>query len=194
MSDAYSEYLNYHFSGDFVLAVQNAIEDSYEATKELTDYLYNLSLDTAEEKEAENIGKWIGYPRPYVPEEFLTDNAFLFFKDADWPVTSVDHGFSSLSNPLTGGRFISLTENAVKLPLNIYTPLLEVIASIKYNGWTLWTLDKMLYLSGVDYEITWDASNDVVVTFDEVIHPIYTFLFETVIDKFALLPRITLTT
>lgn len=189
-----SEYLNYHFSGDIVLTTQTAVEGSYGATEELLDYLSSLSLSTALEKEIENIGLWIGYPRPYVPDEFLSDNAFLFFKHADFPVTSADHGFSSLTNPLSGGRLISLTENASKLPLDIYAPLLAVVAQIKFNGWTLYTLDKMLYLAGVNYEITFDANKDIVVTFDSVIHPIYTFLFELIIDEFSILPRITLTT
>jgi hypothetical protein len=162
------------------------------------------------EKECENIGKWIGYPRPYIPNELLIDNAFLFFKILDIPdlpelpldlpidfsqwIESPLHGFSSLDNPLTGGRLISLVENAQKLPLDIYKELLKVLAIIKWSGWTLYTLDKMLFIAGVNYVLTWDALNDIVVTFDEVINPVYTYIFETIIDKFSTLPRITLTT
>jgi|WetSurMetagenome_2_1015567.scaffolds.fasta_scaffold71517_2 hypothetical protein len=205
-----SNYLNYHFSGTIVETTQLRIEDSYLATRELTDYLYNLTIDNSVEKECENIGKWIGYPRPYIPNELLIDNAFLFFKILDLPelppypldfpfdfsqwIESVLHGFSSLAHPLTGGRLISLVENASKLPLDIYKALLKVLAIIKWSGWTLYTLDKMLFIAGINYVITWDSLNDIVVTFDEVINPVYTYIFETLIAKFSTLPRITLTT
>jgi hypothetical protein len=188
-----SSYLNYHFSGDIVLSTQTGVEDSYLATKTLSDYLLNLDIDNSLEKEIENIGLWIGYPRPYVPDELLVDNAFLFYDVASYPTISTLHGFSSLADPLTGGRLISLLESASKLPLDIYRPLLKVMAFIKRNGWTLYSLDKMLFTSGVNYVITWEASNDLLVTFDSEINPVYTFIFDTIINKFSTLPRITLT-
>lgn len=188
-----SNYLNYHFSGDIVLTTQEKIEASYLATETLSNYLISLSLDTGVEKEIENIGKWIGYPRPYVPYELSIENAFLFFNLTSPLAISPEHGMSSLADLLTGGRLISLVEHMNKLPLDIYVSLLKLMALVKYNGWTLWTLDNMLNITGVDYEISWTVDSDVLVTFDPDVNPIYIYIFSFIINKFSTLPRIILT-
>ena len=205
-----SSYLNYHFTGNFLTSIENGIEGSYNATLELTDYLTNLSIDNAQEKELEDIGLWIGYPRPYIPSEFLTNNAFLFDSlssrtalpalpaaipmSLDHHIYSPLHGFSGLSDPLDGGRFISVLETETKLPLAIYAAILKIIAFIKYNGWTMLALDKMFYLAGLSYTFSWDINNDIVLTYTplDTISPIYVFIFEQIIAMFETLPRITI--
>ena len=205
-----STYLNYHFSGNFLQSIEGGIEGSYSATLELTNYLANLSIDNAQEKELEAIGLWIGYPRPYIPSEFLTTNAFLFDSLSSRPglpampasmpmsmdnhIYSPLHGFSDLSYPLDGGRFISVLETETKLPLDIYAAILKVIAFIKWNGWTMLALDKMFYLAGLSYAFSWDVNSDVVVTYSplDTINPIYIYIFEQVIAMFSTLPRITI--
>jgi hypothetical protein len=205
---AQSKYLNYHFSGDVCQSVEQGVEGSYNATLTLTNYLANLSIDNAQEKELENIGLWIGYPRPYIPSEFLTTNAFLFDSlssrtalpalpaaipmSLDHHIYSPLHGFSGLDAPLDGGRFTSVLNTETKLPLDIYRAILKVIAFIKWHGWTMEALDKMFYLAGLSYTFSWDSLNDVVVTFTplDTINPIYIYIFGQIIAMFETLPRI----
>lgn len=192
MSDQMSKYLNYQFSGKYNQAIAKGIEDSFKATNDLLNYLINLNIDNALEKECECIGLWIGFPRPYIPEEFLIDNAFLFFKIADGEVYSPAHGFSSLSNPLTGGRFISLDQTQTKLPLDIYKALLKKVAYIKYNGWNFLTLDYLCQSAGINYDFSFDSEGDVIVTYESEIHPIYVYIFEIIFNLFMTLPRVTI--
>jgi hypothetical protein len=159
-------YLNRHYNGVYSQSIVDGIEDSFKATSGLIEYLSTLSIDTAREKELELIGKWIGYDRPYIPQVFLDNNAFLFFADEDVDVgtnrvDSPEHGFCELDDLLTGGRLLGEISEGVKLPLDMYREVLKAVSYIMYNGFTLDSLDRLLHISGVDYTMRYDSEPEM---------------------------------
>jgi hypothetical protein len=191
-----NEYLCKRINGIYGQAIADSCEQSITATNTLVSYFHDLSIDTANEKELEEIGKLIGFIRPYVPDAFILDNAFLFF---DIPggggrVVSYYNGFSSLSHPEIGGRFTSIDTNLVKLPLDIYRDLLKKVSYIKYNGLTIVSLDNLLSLSTAGYLITWDVNHDIVVSFDpSYLSGLFVYVLRQIIDIFAVQPNILIT-
>lgn len=188
----YSDYLNFQFSGDYILSVQTNIETSYSAMDSLLNYFITLSIDSSVSRETDRIGTWIGFSRIYIPENLVGENSFLFFKVADMPIYSPEHGFSSLAHPEIGGRFITLNPNIVLLPLDVYKEVIKRIAYIKWNGWTFKSLDYLCTLAGVDCEFSFDSEGDVIVTYEELIDPLYIYLFGIILNMFQTLPRVTI--
>lgn len=167
-------YLNKHLNGPYIQSIVDGIEGSFDATQELTNYLYELSIDTASEQECEWIGLWIGFPRPYIPDEIATGNAFtasavseqvesnflpftLPYQFLSNRVIDPIHGASYLlsKNPdiiaPTGGLATALIPHSTLLNLTIYKQILKSIAFIKWNGWNFASLDFLLYQDGIDY-------------------------------------------
>lgn len=101
----------------------------------ISKYLYNLSIDTANETELENIGRIIGYVRPLVPEGFNAENIFLL---GGLPIeTDAGIGLAETTG-ITGGRRSTLmrTETGF-MELGLYRTLLKSIAVLKRYGITL---------------------------------------------------------
>ena len=63
-----SKYMPKQMNGPILNAAKAGLESRLTDAQAIESYLYNLSIQTAEETELENIGKIIGYPRPLVPE------------------------------------------------------------------------------------------------------------------------------
>lgn len=185
-----NDYLWKQLNGVYAQSTLDGCQNSYTATNELTSYLYNLNIDNASEKELENIGRLIGYVRPYVPDEFLSTNSLLFFATTEEPVFSTLHGFSSVDDLLTGGKFTSVNSNLSKLPLDIYRSVLKRIADIKYNGLSIFSLDKLIAIANVDYTFTYNVDHDIVVSVENTINIIYIYIFQQVFELFASQPQI----
>jgi hypothetical protein len=185
-----NEFLLKRLNGPVSQATIDGMKLSFDAAKELTAYMYTVNIDTAYEKELEEIGKLIGFPRPFVPNEYLTDNQFIFFDDSDTVTIDYDHGFSDLDFPEIGGRFTDIDQNLVKLPLDVYRPLLKKFAYIKYNGFSISTLDNLMSLTGDSYAISWNANHDIEVTFTPALSSIYVYVYELIFNIFCTNPTV----
>ena len=64
-------------NGNVISAFGQAQNARFSEAQAIQEYLYRLSIDTANETELENIGRIIGYVRPLVPEGFNAENIFL---------------------------------------------------------------------------------------------------------------------
>lgn len=184
-----NSYLAKQFSGKYIQATINGIQQSFDACKNLTDYFENLSLDTAGEKELENIGLLIGYPRPVIPNGF-NRRLFTFGASSSAPQYSVEHGFGSV-HTTNGGFFDSIhAVNTALLPLNYYREVLKRIAYIKYYGISIFTIDLIANLAGKPYTISYNAYQDIVVTYSEEVYTEYIWLYNSVFEAFTTMPQV----
>ena len=72
-----SPYLPKQMNGPVVNAVLAAMDERLKNADIIEDYLYKLSILTAQETELESIGCIIGYPRPLVPVGFSQENVLI---------------------------------------------------------------------------------------------------------------------
>ncbi len=163
-----SKYMPKQMNGPILNAAKAGIEDRLYDARAIEDYLYNLSIQTAEETELENIGKIVGYPRPLVPEGFTDEeNLFLF-----WSLPFEQNplvGFSAVGSEI-GGRLSTTQESKTGyMSLGLYRTFLDKVAYIKRYGVTLYAVDQIAKLIDDDYTIEWDANKDLVVSFERYI-------------------------
>ena len=159
-----SKYLPKQMNGPVLNAAQAALEDRLTDAKAIEDYLYTLTIQSAEETELENIGKIIGYPRPLVPEGFSDEaNLFLF-----WSLPFEQNaliGFSEVGSEI-GGRLSTTKESSTGyMNLGLYRTFLDKVAYIKRYGVTLYAVDQIARLIDDDYTIEWNENKDIEVTF-----------------------------
>ena len=163
-----SKYLPKQMTGPVVNAAKAALEDRLSGAKLIEDYLYNLSIQSAEEVELENIGRIVGYPRPLVPEGFADEaNLFLF-----WSLPFEQNaliGFSEIGSEI-GGRLSTTKESQTGyMNLGLYRTFLDKVAYVKRYGITLYAVDQIARLIDSDYTIEWNADKDLEVTFERYI-------------------------
>lgn len=163
-----SKYLPKQMSGPVVNAEKAALEDRLTDAKIIEDYLYNLSIQTADETELENIGRIVGYPRPLVPEGFADEaNIFLF-----WSLPFEQNpliGFSEIGSEI-GGRLSTTKESQTGyMNLGLYRTFLDKVAYVKRYGVTLYAVDQIARLIDNDYTIAWNENQDIEVTFERYI-------------------------
>lgn len=159
-----SKYLPKQMNGPVLNAAKAALEDRLTDAKAIEDYLYTLTIQSAEETELENIGKIIGYPRPLVPEGFSDEaNLFLF-----WSLPFEQNaliGFSEVDSEI-GGRLSTMRESSTGyMNLGLYRTFLDKVAYIKRYGVTLYAVDQIARLIDEDYTIEWNENKDIEVTF-----------------------------
>jgi hypothetical protein len=185
-----NEYLNRHFSGHYCQAIINGIQASFDACDELTDYWLTMTIDTANEKDVENIGLLIGFPRPAVPNG-LDETSFLFGSEALAPQIDTNTGFGSIYDPLKGGKMSSVFYVSTNLlPLALYREILKIFAIVKYNGLSLSAIDSLVSIAGIPYTFAWDSDADLTVTFETVLPTNYIWLFQTIFDVFCTAPQV----
>ncbi len=163
-----SKYLPKQMTGPIVNAAKAAIEDDMTGAKLIEEYLYNLSIQTAEETELENIGRIVGYPRPLVPEGFSDEsNLFLF-----WSLPFEQNpliGFSEVGSEV-GGRLSTTRESQTGyMNLGLYRTFLDKVAYVKRYGVTLYAVDQIARLIDSEYTIEWNEDKDIEVTFERYI-------------------------
>ena len=164
-----SKYLPKQMNGPVINSIMKAMEDELSDTKTIEDYLYGLSIATAQETELENIGRIVGYPRPLVPVGFEAENVFIFTALQEQDSTI---GFSTVDSEV-GGRFSSLQKSKTNyMNLGLYRKFLDKIAYIKRYGITIYCIDQIARLVDDEYEILtdeWDATGDITVYFPHYI-------------------------
>jgi hypothetical protein len=163
-----SKYLPKQMTGPVLNAEKAGLEDRLFDAKAIEEYLYNLSIQSAEETELENIGRIVGYPRPLVPEGFTDEsNLFLFWS---LPLEQIPLiGFSEVGSEI-GGRLSTTRESQTGyMSLGLYRTFLDKVAYIKRYGVTLYAVDQIARLIDKDYTIEWNEDKDIVVTFEKYI-------------------------
>lgn len=163
-----SKYMPKQMNGPVLNAAKAGIEHELTDAREIEGYLYNLSIQSAEETELENIGRIIGYPRPLVPEGFADEeNLFLF-----WTLPFEQNaliGFSEINSEI-GGRLSTTKESSTGyMNLGLYRTFLDKVAYVKRYGVTLYAVDQIARLIDKDYTIEWNENQDLVVTFEKYI-------------------------
>ena len=158
-----NRYYPAQINGSVISAFGAAINDEFAEAELIQNYLYKLSIDTADEKELESIGRIIGYIRPLVPEGFSAENILLL---GTLPLeTDLSIGLSTVGDNL-GGQLstISYTDTYF-MDLGIYRKFLKSIAVLKRFGITLASVDKIVSVVSKQYTIDFDENCDIVVHF-----------------------------
>lgn len=160
-----SPYLPKQMNGAVVNGVMAGLENELAEANSIIDYLYSLSIATAQETELENIGLIVGYPRPLVPEGFEQENLFIF---TNLPMQQDNTiGFSEISSDV-GGRLSSLEASQTNyMILSMYRKFLDKIAYIKRYGITLYSVDMIAKLITDNYTLTYNENKDLVINFGE---------------------------
>lgn len=187
-----SKYLPRQMNGPVINSVMAGLEDRLQDAEAIEDYLYGLSILSAQETELENIGKIIGYPRPLVPEGFEQENVFLF---TDLPLT-IDStmGFSQVEGEI-GGRLTSQGESQANyMSLGLYRKFLDKVAYIKRYGVTLYSVDQIAKLIDDDYDISWNEDKDISLVFNNPIGFQNLWILSSLFFKFSTAPQVIVTT
>lgn len=187
-----SKYLPKQMNGPVINSVMSGLEDQLQDAEAIEDYLYNLSILTAQETELENIGKIIGYPRPLVPTGFEQEYVFLF---TTLPMEQdVTLGFSQVDGEV-GGRLVSQDASETNyMSLGLYRKFLDKVAYIKRYGVTLYSVDQIARLIDDDYTISWNADKDISLVFNSPIGFQNLWILSNLFFKFATAPQVIVTT
>ena len=158
-----SPYLPKQMNGFLVNGVMQTLDGRLSAADSIIDYLYNLSIESAQQTELENIGCIVGFPRPLVPEGFEQENVFIL---TSLPMEQdMSIGFSAVLGEI-GGRLTSIeTSDTDYMELGMYRKFLDKVAYIKRYGVTLYSVDKIAELIDDDYTIEYTENADLQVTF-----------------------------
>lgn len=186
-----SKYLPKQMNGPVICSVMAGLEQQLEDAEAIKDYLYNLSIETAQETELENIGRIIGYPRPLVPVGFDQENVFIFTTLPMEPEATI--GFSTVGGEV-GGRLTSIQSSQSNyMSLGLYRKFLDKVAYIKRYGVTLYSVDQIARLIDDDYTIDWDENGNVLLNFNNPIGYLNLWIVTSLFFRFATLPQVYVT-
>lgn len=185
-----SKYLPRQMNGPVINAFGAAQEEENRDAEIITNYLHDLSLDTAQETELENIGLIIGYPRPIVPEGFNNENIFLF---GTLPI-EIDASIGFAENgSQTGGQFASteVGDNGTKMAPASYRKMLKVMARVKRYGITIKNIDDIAREFNPDYTISWLPNGDVKLKFTNSIGYKNVWILTQLFYRVCTIPQVT---
>ena len=158
-----NDYYPKQMNGPVISAFGSARDSEFYNAEYIADYLYKLSIDTADETELENIGRIIGYVRPLVPEGFNSENIMLL---GTLPLTQdQDIGFATLNTRIGGELSSVVTSETNFMSLGTYRKFLKSMAILKRYGITLNSVDQVVQIVDTNYTIDFDEKNDIVVNF-----------------------------
>ena len=191
MSIALDPRLPKQMNGPVINAFMQALGEKLDPADQIASYLYNLTIDTAQEKELENIGLIIGYPRPLMPAGFADENTFIL-----GPVPLEQDAAKGLSSYLTmlGGELPSVEDlTTVYMNLSTYRRALKMMAKIKTGGLTLEIIEQIASLVNNDYTIGWDANGDVTIHYTENIGFSRVWVLSQLFYRVATAPQVLVT-
>lgn len=162
-----NKYYPRQMNGPVISAQGNAVNMEFEQAEEIENYLHNLSIDTADETELENIGKLIGYVRPLVPDGFNSENILLL---GTLPLEQDQEiGLATVGSEI-GGQLSSVvgTESNF-MSLGVYRKFLKSMAILKRYGITLQSVDKIAATINNNYTLSFSENGDINITYNESI-------------------------
>lgn len=152
-------------NGPVISANGEAVNAEFADAEAVENYLYELSISTAQETELENIGRIIGYPRPLVPEGFNNENVLIL---GSLPLEQdFDIGLATVGETL-GGQLSTVTLSETDfMSLGTYRKFLTSVAILKRYGITLKSVDKIASVLSDNYTISFNEDNDIVIQYSE---------------------------
>ena len=186
-----SKYLPSQMTGPVVNSVMKALDDELSDADTIIDYLYNLSIATAQETELESIGCIIGYPRPLVPDGFDQENLLLL---GTVPIaTDPEIGLSSVGENY-GGTLTALgSESGNYMSLGMYRDFLKKISYIKRYGLTLKSIDNIAALVSTDYELIIEENSDITIAYNTQIGYKNLWIMTQLFRRIATNPQVLIT-
>ena len=161
------KYYPAQINGKVISSFGNAQSARFLDTEKIQEYLHNLSIDSANETELENIGRIIGYVRPLVPQGFNAENILLLGSlpiEIDASIGLADVGSA------TGGTLSTVTKTETGfMDLGLYRQLLKSIAVLKRYGITLKSVDMIASVINKNYVLEFDENADIVIRYKKPI-------------------------
>lgn len=155
----------HQMNGPVISANGNAVNARFSDAQAIEDYLYNLSIDTADDTELDNIGLIIGYPRPVVPEGFNAENIMLI---GTLPLQSdAMIGLSTIGEEIGGELSTLIPDETNYMNTGTYRKFLKSIAVLKRYGITLKSVDMIANAVTSNYELNFTADGDISIDFQE---------------------------
>lgn len=186
-----SPYLPKQMNGPVVNAVLAAMDERLKNADIIEDYLYKMSILTAQETELESIGCIIGYPRPLVPVGFSQENVLILSELPQYQ--DIQNGLAAVGSEV-GGRFSSTKKTASDyMELGLYRNFLDKVAYIKRYGITLYAVDQIARLMDSQYTIGWDNNRDITVNFERNIGFKNVWILTQLFYRLATSPQVIIT-
>lgn len=186
-----SPYLPKQMNGPVVNAVLEAMDERLKNADIIEDYLYKMSILTAQETELESIGCIIGYPRPLVPVGFSQENVLILSELPQYQ--NIQNGLAAVGSEV-GGRFSSTKKTASDyMELGLYRNFLDKVAYIKRYGITLYAVDQIARLMDSQYTIGWDSNRDITVDFKRNIGYKNVWILTQLFYRLATSPQVIIT-
>lgn len=161
------KYYPAQMNGKVISSFGNAQSARFLDAEKIQEYLHNLSIDSANETELENIGRIIGYVRPLVPQGFNAENILLLGSlpiEIDASIGLADVGSA------TGGTLSTVTKTETGfMDLGLYRQLLKSIAVLKRYGITLKSVDMIASVINKNYVLEFDENADIVIRYKKPI-------------------------
>ena len=155
----------HQMNGPVISANGNAVNARFSDAQAIEDYLYNLSRNTADDTELDNIGLIIGYPRPVVPEGFNAENIMLI---GTLPLQSdAMIGLSTIGEEIGGELSTLVPDETNYMNTGTYRKFLKSIAVLKRYGITLKSVDMIANAVTPNYELNFTADGDISIDFQE---------------------------
>lgn len=186
-----SPYLPKQMNGPVVNAVLAAMDKRLKNADIIEDYLYHMSILTAQETELESIGCIIGYPRPLVPVGFSQENVLILSELPQYQ--DLQNGLAEVGSEV-GGRFSSTKKTASDyMELGMYRNFLDKVAYIKRYGITLYAVDQIAQLMDSRYTIGWNNNRDITVDFERNIGYKNVWVLTQLFYRLATSPQVIIT-
>lgn len=153
-------------NGPVISAFGTAVNSRFADAETIESYLYNLSIDTADETELENIGRIVGYLRPLVPEGFNSENVLLL---GPLPLTQDEAiGLSTVGTNIGGQLSSAVVSETNFMSLGTYRKFLKAVAVLKRYGVTLNSIDYIASGISQNYTIEYDEeTKDIIINFQD---------------------------
>lgn len=153
-------------NGPVISATGSAVNTEFYDAEAIENYLYGLSIDTANETELENIGRIIGYLRPLVPEGFNAENILLL---GTIPlVTDEEIGLATVNTNIGGQLSSAVVSETNFMGLGTYRKFLKATAVLKRYGVTLKSVDYIAATVSQNYDIEFEEdTQDIVIYFHD---------------------------
>lgn len=160
------KYYPKQMNGPVISAQGHALDSEFADAETIESYLHNLSIDTADETELENIGRIVGYLRPLVPEGFNSENVLLL---GTLPLTQDENiGLAQVGGNIGGQLSTIVVSDTNFMALGTYRKFLKAVAVLKRYGITLKSIDYIMSGISTNYDIDYDDdTKDIIVTFNE---------------------------
>lgn len=186
-----NSYYPAQMNGPVISTFGEAVNKEFYEAEAIQKYLYNISIDNANETELENIGRIIGYVRPLVPEGFNAENIMLL---GPLPLEiDLNIGLSTVGETL-GGQLSTISHTQTGfMDLGLYRKFLKSIAILKRYGITLLSVDKIVSIVSQRYTIEFDPNKDIVVHFTDDIGYKNIWILTQIFYRTTIAPQILIT-